>query len=135
MVARVTHRPVLDRQLLQVIAGRPLLAVNACRRVKGDVGAQMAEGILKAQRHKNRVAGVKFPTAQDRATLRFLLQGQEGIQGVTDAGEGQGIIDGVNDPRRGGPAVEESHLMGLQQRGRMASGAALFLDQPGFLIA
>jgi hypothetical protein len=25
--------------------------------------------------------------------------------------------------------------MGLQQRGRMASGAALFLDQPGFLIA
>ena len=95
----------------------------------------MAEGILKAQRHKNRVAGVKFPTAQDRPALWFLLQGQEGIQGVTDAGEGQGIIDGVNDPRRGGPAVEESHLMGLQQRGRMASGAALFLDQPGFLIA
>ena len=25
--------------------------------------------------------------------------------------------------------------MGLQQRGRMASGTAFFLDQPGFLIA
>ena len=95
----------------------------------------MAEGILKAQRHKNRVAGMKLPTAQDRAALGFFLQGQKGVQGVADAGEGQGIVNGVNNPRRGGPAVEEGHLMGLQQRGRMASGTAFFLDQPGFLIA
>ncbi len=91
----------------------------------------MAEGILKAQRHKNRVAGMKFSTTQDRAALGLFLQGQKGVQGVADAGEGQGIVNGVDDPRGGGPAVEEGHLMGLQQRSRMAGGAAFLLDQPG----
>jgi hypothetical protein len=95
----------------------------------------MAERILQAQRFKNRVAGMKLAAAQDRAALGFFLQGQKGVQRIADAGKGQGIVDGVNDPRRGGPAVEKGHLMGFQQRGRMASGTAFFLHQAGFLIA
>ena len=51
------------------------------------------------------------------------------------AGNAGRVVNGVDDPRGGGSAVEEGHLMGLQQRGRMASGTAFFLDQPGFLIA
>ena len=131
VIARVTHRPVLNRQLFQVIAGRPLLAVDPRRRVKAISG-------LRWLRVSSRLSGIKSrcwhetPHRTGPRGTGVFLQGQKGVQGAADAGEGQGIVNGVNNPRRGGPAVEEGHLMGLQQRGRMASGTAFFLDQPGF---
>lgn len=94
----------------------------------------MVEGIFKVQWYKNCVVGMKFFIVQDCVVLGFFLQGQKGVQGVVDVGEGQGIVNGVNNLWCGGFVVEEGYLMGFQQCGCMVSGMVFFFDQLGFLI-
>ena len=78
---------------------------------------------------------MELAAAQNRAALGFFLQGKKGIERIADPGKGQGAIDGVDDPRRGGPAVKKGHLVGLKQLSRMAGCAAFFIHKACFLIA
>ncbi|MNC65784.1 hypothetical protein D3C75_1161070 [compost metagenome] len=54
-----------------------MTCMNARRREKGDIRAEVIQTFLEINRFENRIAGVKFAAAQNNPTAGFILQRQK----------------------------------------------------------
>ena len=98
---------------------------------KGDVRADVIELVTAADAGKDVVVRLELTAAQDHLAVRFVLQRQEGVQRMTDSGEGQLVGDGVDDRRGSGAAVENTVSFSLI-RGRQQADAPFLHHLLGF---